>query len=157
MTTTTTNNVPGMIHLFEAKGLGKAPFKVVRVTSECGNCEYCNTAIVYRFYLKGADNKIFFVGSDCVHKTGDVGLIHVVEAEVKKRQAEMRKMRDDAKLEEYKTLMADPVVIEKMKNLPHPTRWYASQGRTLHDYAVFAMRYAGKAAKIKFLKTLKTL
>jgi len=151
------NTVPGMVHIFETAGLGKAPFKVARVTTDCGNCEYCNTAIVYRFYLTDATGKTFFVGSDCVLKTGDAGLIRIVEAEVKKRQAEMRKMRDDAKLEEYKTLMADPAVIEKMKNLPHPTRWYASQGRTLHDYATFAMRYAGKSAKIKFLKTLKSI
>lgn len=150
MTDTTTP----MVHVFEAAGLGKGPFKLKSVTAEGGHCEFCNTAIVFRFYIKGQDTRVFFVGSDCVMKTGDVGLMRVVEAEVKKRQAELRAKRDAEKMAAIKDRLADPAVIAELSAKPHPHSWYAKQGKTMKDYIDYIMRYGGKTARVALAKTL---
>jgi hypothetical protein len=74
------------VHAFEAAGLGKAPFRFVGVSeSSCtypdgttqatGTCDYCSNGIRYCCHIRSADGKEFVVGSDCVRKTGDTGLI----------------------------------------------------------------------------------
>lgn len=91
------------IHCFEKSGLGKAGFRCVGVASipspsmaeqnptaymnamaelprdlHCGTCNYCGTAIMHNFIIESADRRRFVVGSDCVAKTGDAGLIKEV-------------------------------------------------------------------------------
>lgn len=91
------------IHCFEKAGLGKAGFRCVGVVSipspslaeqnptaymaamaelprdlHCGSCNYCGTAIMHNFIIESADHRRFVVGSDCVAKTGDAGLIKEV-------------------------------------------------------------------------------
>jgi hypothetical protein len=63
------------VHIFQAAGLGVGPFKLHHVSGEGGKCQYCATPILWRFYLNGIDGSTFFVGSDCVMKTGDAGLM----------------------------------------------------------------------------------
>ena len=142
------------IHVFEAAALGVAPFKLDHVTAEGGNCEFCGTPIVFRFYLQDKNGSIFFVGSDCVMKTGDKGLMKKVEAEVKKRQKELRDKREDAKLVALKSFLADPVNIAKLSAEPHPYNWYAKQGKTRKDFIDFTMKHGGKTAKLKIAKSL---
>lgn len=88
-----------MIHCFEAAGLGKAPFVylgceyqeishgervlgsiggVAITTRPGGTCQYCGTAIVNLFRIRSSDGNEFIVGSECVLKTGDEGLIKLV-------------------------------------------------------------------------------
>lgn len=153
----TLGNVMGFgqtVHVFEAAGLGKGPFKLAHVTAEGGHCQFCATAIVFRFYIKGQDSREFFVGSDCVMKTGDVGLMRVVEAEVKKRQAELRHKRDAEKMAAIKDRLADPTVIAELSAQPHPYDYYAKQGKTRKDYIDYVMRFGGKTAKLALAKTL---
>ena len=142
------------IHVFEEAGLGKGPFKLHHVTAEGGRCEYCNTVIVFRFYIQGKDSRIFFVGSDCVMKTGDLGLIKVVEKEVKKRQAELREKRDEAKLQELKDFIKNPDNIKKLNEQPHPNAYFANQGKTQKDYLEYMIKYACKTTKLKLAKKL---
>lgn len=53
-------------HMFEVAGLGKAPYTFDGVETTHGStCQFCSTAIIYRFWLISADGKRFFVGSDC--------------------------------------------------------------------------------------------
>lgn len=81
------------VHPFERAGLGKAPFRVIGVTEErgpitledgsqagapgqpMGSCNYCGRGIALVFRIAGADGAEFSVGSDCVLKTHDNGLI----------------------------------------------------------------------------------
>lgn len=146
---TTTMIASPVVHVFEVAGLGKGPFHLDHVTAEGGHCQFCNTAIVFRFYIKGQDAKVFFVGSDCVMKTGDVGLMRVVEMEVKKRQAELRARRDAEKMAAIKDRLSDPAVIAELQSKPHPYAYYAKNGKTLKDYVDYIFRYGGKAAKLK--------
>lgn len=69
-----------LTHIFEAAGLGQAPFRHVRHDMDGGCCEFCGTHLVYRFHLIGADGRKFFVGSECVKKTGDAGMYKSVMA-----------------------------------------------------------------------------
>ena len=59
-----------MLHPFEKAGLGKAPFHCTHVEDAPSGCQFCGTAIRYRYYINGADGSSFYVGSDCVAKTG---------------------------------------------------------------------------------------
>ena len=145
------------ILVFEAANLGKGPFKLDHVTGEGGNCQLCNTSIVWRFYIKGQDEGMFFVGSDCVMKTGDAGLMKKVQAEVKARQNEARAKRESEKLVKLGTLLADLTVQEKLRAKAHPNRYYASQGKTMLDYYQWTHRYASKSAKLAALKAIQSL
>lgn len=147
-------NPAATIHIFEGAGLGAAPFRLTHVTSEGGNCQFCGTGIVFRFHLRGSDSREFFVGSDCVMKTGDAGLIRVVEHEVKKRMAELRKIREGTRLTALREHLTKPEVIESLKSEPHPYQWHARQGKTKLDYAEWIMRWGGKSAQIKLAGAL---
>jgi hypothetical protein len=100
------------IHVWEAAGLGKAPFRLVDViifpgpglaeanveayNNACrhvghqiqvhglkmaGICDYCGHTLMNNFVIASKDNKKFVVGSECVAKTGDAGLIEKVKLE----------------------------------------------------------------------------
>jgi hypothetical protein len=142
------------VHIFQAAGLGVGPFKLHHVSGEGGKCQYCATPILWRFYLNGIDGSTFFVGSDCVMKTGDAGLMKIVDAEVKRRMAEARKVREDAKLASVKESMKDANVLAKLATLPHPNGYYARNGKTLADYASWIVKYGGKTAMLNLGKTI---
>jgi aminopeptidase N len=95
------------VHCFEKSGLGKAPFRCVGVASlpspslaehnpdaynnalrmlprdiGLGSCNYCGMAIMHNFIIEDCTGgKRFVVGSDCVARTGDAGLIKAVRGE----------------------------------------------------------------------------
>lgn len=142
-----------MIHIFEAANLGKGPFRLSHVTSEGGHCEFCGTPIVWRFYISGADERVFFVGSDCVMKTDDAGLKRIVEIEVRKRLTEQRHKREALKIDELMSLLEKHKEVLAAK--PHPWASYSSRGKTLLDFINGGLRYGGTAQKLKLLKLVK--
>ena len=154
MTTTTNTNT---VHVFEAANLGVGPFKLLHVTGEGGNCEFCGTSILWRFYITGSDGGTFFVGSDCVMKTGDAGLMRKVDAEVKKRQKEAREKRESEKIQTLKGLLADPTVQSKLGAMPHPVSYLAKKNLSLLDYCNWCMKYAGRSINLKNLKKIQSL
>lgn len=100
------------IHVFEVKGLGKAPFRCVGIRENWfvipgvpgskkpgGTCNYCHTGIAYEFQILSADGKRFVVGCDCVNKTDDRGLIDAVKLAQKKRRQEIAIAEREARLE----------------------------------------------------------
>jgi hypothetical protein len=99
---TTTAEKTAVVHVWEAQGLGDAPFKCVGcrdLGATCGACDACNTPIRYEFEIEARDGRRFVVGSDCVEKTGDWGLVKYIKplkaAMVKKaaRKAKAEKAR----------------------------------------------------------------
>ena len=143
------------IHCFEKAGLGKAPFRFVgmvhqpklygqavvgyaggvAITTKPGtSCDFCGTYIINIFQLESADGKRFVVGCDCVRKTGDAGLIRVID----KKVAEMTKARKAASAAEKAA--ADKALCETfdllaLSHLPHPTPFMAAKGMTLADWS----------------------
>lgn len=99
-------------HVFERAGLGLAPYKFLGmeekrgpIVTELGGgirqmvgspgqpmgcCQYCSTGIAYCYWLQSADGKKFYVGSECILKSGDAGLRKVVKDEQKKQRATKR-------------------------------------------------------------------
>lgn len=105
------------IHLWEAAGLGGAPFKLVGIVSlpspslaaanpsaynaamadipkgfGVGSCAYCGRGLVHNALIESADGKHFSVGCDCVEKVGELGMVDRIgylrrEAARKEREA----------------------------------------------------------------------
>lgn len=154
----TTNTAPATVHTFQNAGLGIAPFKLSHVTHGSDNCQFCGTAIVHRFHLTDANGATFFVGSDCVLKSGDAGLIRVVEREVAKRIAAARKVQDAAKVAAFNALIADPDLRAFLATQPHPTyHGPVTERYNLLTYTTWIAKWGGKTAKIKLLRTITKL
>lgn len=121
------------VHAFEKAGLGKAPFRCVGMASipstglleanpdaynnamkmlpndvGCGTCDFCGTAIMHNFIIKGSGegDRRFVVGSDCVARTGDAGLVKLVRAERLKIVREKREASRAMKRAEREALWA---------------------------------------------------
>ncbi len=155
------------IHRFEMAGLGKSPFHFTGTVTEkvfCvpggspkagSSCDYCGTGIRYEFWVRSSDGNEFKVGCDCIHKTGDRGLIQqIAVAERKLRDAKNKaaKVRKMARLaERINTALAIlPTVRGKLAEKPHPSQYFAAEGRTLLDYVQWCLdnRAGEKAAFI---------
>lgn len=119
------------VHCFEKAGLGKAPFRCVGMASipssslaeanptaynnalamlpkgiGCGSCQYCGTGIMHNFIIQSADDRRFVVGSDCVAKTGDAGLIQQVKRERVRVKQEAREAKRSMRRSELEALWA---------------------------------------------------
>lgn len=103
-------------HVFEKSGLGAAPFRCTAYdySKRGATCDHCGTPILHLFDITSADGKVSIVGSTCVGKTGDAGLIDEAKqlrkqaeraAKAAKRQAEFDARRDARIIEAY---AADP-------------------------------------------------
>jgi hypothetical protein len=91
-----------MTHLFEQAGLGEAPYEYlgcVDTGRSNTSCQFCNTKIRYEFHLKSKDGKKFFVGSDCIYKSGDAGLTKLAKFERKRIAKEQREAKNKAEYE----------------------------------------------------------
>ncbi len=150
----TTGNI---VHKFEAAGLGKAPFQILRVETrtyqacpgapvQVGTCcDFCGTGIKETYIIASADGGEFKVGNQCVRKTGDRGLIIVVKAkEAEKRRAAAEK-RHDARVaaqqereEKAAERLQDPAIREALEAQASPT----GRGTAL-DYCEFMLGSQG--------------
>ena len=86
-------------HIFENSGLGKAPYQYAGCTQNRSVCQYCGTIIRYQFWLLSSDGRKFFVGSDCINKSGDSGLMYHVKKERSKISKEKRAIKQKEKYE----------------------------------------------------------
>lgn len=147
--------------------LGQYPYHLVDVLQACQpsetmpkpgtDCDHCGTYITNIFVCKSSDGKTFKLGSSCVDKLGDKGLISQVrEAQRKiarekreaKRREEWEAGREEREAEaarvaaeqaERKAALAARYEAAKPKlaKLPHPNAYFASKGKTLLDYTEF--------------------
>lgn len=145
------------VHKFTLAGLGQAPFRFTgmeeKVYVACqgapeqpaGTCCYCGTGIRYCYHIESADGQKSYVGSDCIHKSDDSGLVKLIskaEAELRSKKNEKARVAKAARLaarvEAAKKLL--PSVAGKLAELPHPNQYFAANGKTLGDYVAFLMR-----------------
>ena len=104
------------IHLFEQAGLGQAPYEYLYCLDGAKtNCQFCNTGIRYRFYLKSKDGKTFFVGSDCIYKSGDRGLTKIAKTERSRIAKEQRDAKKQKKREEREAKRKE-ILNQKIEN-----------------------------------------
>lgn len=168
-----------VVHVFEAAGLGKAPYRFLGVQTKVGpitmpdggqvgapgqpmgTCQYCGTGIKDCYYLRSTDGREFYVGCDCIRKAGDKSLIRYVKAEeAAKRRAknhERNLKRWAAEAEVRKGLMAEveAAMAEHRGALearPHP---YGFAGKSLYDYMAHCLPQAGNTRLESFIKQIK--
>jgi hypothetical protein len=166
---TYTNNADEIgLHVFEKAGLGKAPFKVVgsfelkwqahpgAPIRAGGSCDYCGNAIMYAARIRGADGRTFKVGSDCVARTGDAGLLKAYKQHPETRKLNRAKaaLKDEAKKMEFAALMADPAVRAKLAAIKIE---YHAPGkfRPVLEIAENAWKYCGASGRARYLKMVK--
>lgn len=157
------------LHCFERAGLGKAPFKVVGFheakyqahpdapvqPGRC--CEYCGQSIIYVVEIKGADGRTFGVGSDCMTRAGDAGLIKSYKArpEVRALNRAKAKALDDRKRAEWQALVSDPA--SRATLAARMTTDWKGQPIAWIDYAEGVWPRCGASGRAKWLKAAKAI
>ena len=148
------------IHKFEQAGLGKAPFAyqgceerwyVTPGHKQPGStCDFCGNGIAYCFWLKSADGRKFKVGSECIQKAGDSGLMRIVKDEERKRLRDKRHAAEQARIVKLEARYAELRPIAN--SLPHPCQWRADQGEKLSGYVEWYKQHAGVSGYTTTLK-----
>lgn len=151
------------VHKFEAAGLGIAPYKLtafkVVIFQACpgapvqvgGSCDYCGTGIKDHFFLLSTDGRSFKVGSSCITKSGDKGLIKRAQdasrATKRKRAAQSAKERVAA----LRTYLSTEDGKRAAKAVPTPLGWAED---TLFDWALWMLANSGQAGKLRAIRTI---
>lgn len=157
-----------IIHAFQERGLGVAPFRLVRIFMSryqaCHDapiqpgsaCDYCGTGIMEVCVIRDATGHEFKVGNQCVAKTGDRGLIDTVKREVNKLRTQARHEREAKIIAEGKAEFENsPNIQAALAALPHPNEFYAGQGRTLLDYVGFMFKCGGNSGRLAAVRILR--
>ena len=170
------------IHKFEERGLGKAPFKWIRVYAdigprkwvdkktgiECqsgapgqpmGTCDYCGTGIMYVNVIRSTDGKESDIGSDCIRRICEKNS-HVttcVDREVRRMQREKRHEREQSKIVELRGWLADTSIRIILDEKPHPTKERAALGESLLSWAEWMLENAGNSGRCRVWSRIKKL
>ena len=157
------------MHKFEISLLGIAPFKVVGYEEKTfqaapgeplragSTCDYCATAIRDVFCIESADGKRFKVGSSCVKKTGDAGLIRKVNQQVTKIKRDRKRTRDDTRINAGRKLLAEPTIRAKLNTQEHPHAWARDAGKSKLEWADWTMEHAGTRGRLECCTLLENL
>lgn len=97
-----------LVHKFEIAGLGKYPFRCTAIIERStpngdgtshpsGTCDYCGNGIKYCCVIESADGKRFEVGTDCIRKSDDRGLVNMVKRAKQAARAAQRQAEWEAK------------------------------------------------------------
>lgn len=156
-------------HCFEVAGLGLAPFRFIGLSDNVitnpdgtsrpgGSCDYCGNGIRHECHVKGADGRQFKVGSDCIAKVGDAGLLRAFKTSPAWR-AHQRKL---AAAKAARVSAEVRAIVEankaRLAALPHP-RGFTDRATgaplTALDQAEWMLANAGKAGRAGLLGWLK--
>ena len=168
-----------VIHAFEKAGLGLAPFNYIGcehrvgpikwvengITHESGSpgqpmgtCDYCGQGIAYCCIIKSSDKKTFIVGTTCVGKTHDAGLINEVKREATRMKTENRKAAEKVRIsdgmgvyEANRTLFA---------SLPHSRGFKdfkTGEPMTMMDEFDWMYKNAGNAGKLRITRKIEKI
>lgn len=152
------------VHVFERAGLGPAPFRYVgyeRKTYQAApgapvqpgsSCDYCGTGIIDVCMIQAADGRRFKVGSTCVNKTGDAGLVDPVRRAVRKAKAEQRKAAETARIDAaFIRLDASESLRAAFRGFAHPKL----ENLTLLDWANWQATRAGHAGRLALARRIE--
>lgn len=148
MATTTAQpiaNTSDLIHVFEVEGLGIGPFDHIgefdrgKRNQTC--CDYCGTSIRYEQIIQDSKGHNFKVGSECVRKTGDIGLISKMKLAEKERKARQKEENRQAELQAQRDRNGGKTDQE--------LNWDRVQAEEAAAQAEMAVRRAADAAEAK--------
>lgn len=125
------------------------------------SCDHCGTGIIDVYFFRSSDGKEFHVGSSCVLKSGDRGLIDLVKREENKVKLARRHAAEAARIEAARVLLARDDIRAALKAQPHPGasdepgNFHA--GRTALDWADWMMQNAGNAGRMKVARKVEKM
>jgi hypothetical protein len=152
-------------HVWEIAGLGLAPYSYVGHSSDhyqaCpgapvqvgGSCDYCGQGIVEMYRFRSADGRTFKVGSECVKRAGDAGLVKMIAADVRAHNRAVLHERQDARIAAAVALL--PSVRDALTSQRHPNEWRAAQGETLMGWVEWMLENAGRSGKCDAAKVIE--
>ncbi len=159
------------VHLFQRAGLGQAPYRYLGTsenrfnngdgtTKPGGTCQYCGTGILHEFHLRSKDGKEFKVGSDCIARAGDNGILaqYRKSPEYRKAQRDKRQTKAVAVFQELEALL--PILKPALLAVPHSRGFQnrtTGEPLTAWDEAEWMFKNAGAAGRATLLKTLKQI
>lgn len=153
------------LHLFQRAGLGLAPFEFVGHERRAyqaspdapvqpgGSCAYCGTGIIDCFKLRSRDGHNFIVGSDCIAKAGDDGVIKAYKTspEYRVAQAQKRAAKDEAVRAEIERLMDEK---REALSAQMRKRWDGSD-ESFYSYLLRVLPMCGASGRRAYLKAIK--
>jgi hypothetical protein len=152
-------------HKFETAGLGRAPFRFVNYYQSkyqaCPDapvqpgtvCDFCWTGIIDVFVIRDADGKEFKVGSTCVDKTGDAGLVNVVKRKANQLKREKKNAKDWERIKAAKAIFTtDEALRDRLAKKPHPR---GIKEFTLLDYIGWCFDQAGLSGRLYVSKIIE--
>lgn len=166
-----------LIHVFEERGLGKAPFKFIDVITKVGpyllkreggvehyvgapgqpvgSCQFCGNTIANCCVIQDANGKTFEVGSDCVFKVAinDKTMVSAVRKAVNLKAKETRHERERARIAWAAVNIGR--VKDSWRQKLHPYKSMADDGKSLWDWASWMLANAGNKGKLEVVKRLE--
>jgi hypothetical protein len=130
---------------YKLSHLGKGPFKCLEYIymPEGNSCSHCYTFIKNCFKCEDSEGKKFWLGSQCIEKLNDKGLVKEAK-ELKTRADQILKNEKYAKVNQERVKAFKELEVkvkaqyskakEILKSQPHPNTYFASQGKTMLDY-----------------------
>src|SRR5262245_56320633 len=153
------------MHVFERAGLGVAPVrftglyeKVTKVGDHLmpgSSCDYCSAGLRFVCEVTDHNGKTFKVGSDCVAKTGDAGLLRAYKTSPALRKLNRAKAaaKADRVVAEWNALMADEANKARLEAVQVPGPRGTTQ--TLLASYEWIWSRCGAAGQARYLKALK--
>lgn len=156
-------------HVFTKSGFGEAPFVFIdletRKYQACpgapvqpgGACQFCGESIMYVCIIRSACGKVSEVGTTCVLKCGDSGLIKAYKTspQARKLASELRQKADEKVKLEWANIMQDEAKCEKLSSI-QVENWRGLKQSWL-TYAQVAWSHCGMAGRKRYLKAAKAL
>lgn len=158
-------------HKFELAGLGRPPYRFIGHTEhkfqachgapvQAGtSCDYCGTGIVDAYNFTSADGRRFKVGSDCVAKAGDRGMVDLIKRAAAKIATERRHAREAEQIASIAARLRNEAVRDALHAQPHPESLVYSylRNHTLLDWAEHMMAHGGNSGKLRVGREIKRL
>ncbi len=177
MKTKTDNAAYVGTHVFSRSKLGLAPFRCIGVYQDVGPkvlshqggvttmigspgqamgvCAHCGTGIADCYQIKSADGNTFVVGSSCVEKTGDAGLIKSYKNSPEVRA--FNKAKRDLLASKKQTELADIIAANKEKLESMQIKKWNGEVESQFEYLTRVIPMCGAAGRARYLKHVKGL
>lgn len=130
----------GAVAPYAYKGFEKCMFQATAdAPIQAGTtCDYCGTGIVNVFWVTDSQGKSFKLGCECIKALGSEVLTVLVESKVRELNSIARREKEAQKVADL--MPAFNQALEVLKTRPHPNAYFASQGKTLADYALYCSK-----------------
>ena len=161
------------MHVFTRSNLGSAPFRCVGVFTKVGPivmsdgtqvgspgqamgvCAHCGTGIADCYQIKSADGHTFVVGSSCVEKTGDLGLIKSYKNSPEVRA--FNKAKRDLLASKKQTELAEIIAANKEKLESIQVKKWNGEMESQFEYLTRVIPMCGVSGRSRYLKHVKNL